>query len=174
MAQSDNKSSGASVQRPAPAMHGFTGSMPSLPAAPRYLAAPGSPTTSTAADVFGSSPIRSRNGESDDEPVTPIRERIIHISPTSSVHSSPERAQQQLAVALRSDQTLAKSLPIISRYLLLASYYASFNPAKSDVRCFVRVDESVVKKGKKGRRLTAPKPGSPHKVSSCVLFHLLL
>jgi hypothetical protein len=155
----------ASVERPAPSMHGFVGLMPSLPAAPKYLATPGSPGTPSAQDVFGSSPIRPQAADIDDDPVTPIRDRILHISPGSSARGSPDRTQQ-LAVALKSDQTLAKSLPVISRFLLLASYYASFNPAKSDVRCFVRIDESVARKGKKGRRLAAPKPGSPNKVRS--------
>lgn len=72
------------------------------------------------------------------------------------------------AHALRSSQTLSKSLPVIARYLLIAAFYASFNPAKSDVRHFVKVDENVAKKGKKGGRGRKAKIGVGTKVS-CVL-----
>lgn len=153
---------GTDQAAPAPALHGFVGSMPSLPARPNYLAAPGSPSASVAADVFGSSP--NATSQAGGDPLTPLRKQVIALPKDSSVpQTSPGRAQQ-LAVALRTDQTLAKSLPAIARYLLLASYYASFNPPKSDVRCFVRVDEGIARKGKKGRRMAAPKPGSPSKV----------
>ncbi|KAI5481716.1 Origin recognition complex, subunit 5 [Pseudohyphozyma bogoriensis] len=54
---------------------------------------------------------------------------------------------------------LAKSLPVLSRLLLIASYYASYNPPKSDVRCFVKKDDEIAKKGTKAKR------GSPKKVT---------
>jgi len=58
------------------------------------------------------------------------------------------------AAAPASAATLAKSLPLAARYVLLAAYFAAHNPPKSDVRMFVRVDETegVARKGKKAKR----------------------
>ncbi|ORY74291.1 origin recognition complex subunit 5 C-terminus-domain-containing protein [Leucosporidium creatinivorum] len=134
---------------PAPALHGFTGLMPALPPPPTFLANPGSPGTSSQASVF--SPLPS----SSFLPHTPVRKPL----PTTT-SSQPLTATS--SQALLSSQTLSKSLPRLARFLLIAAHYASFNSPKSDVRCFVKVDESVARKGKKGKTVRR-KAGSPVK-----------
>ncbi|KAM0788517.1 hypothetical protein ACM66B_001645 [Microbotryomycetes sp. NB124-2] len=131
-------------------LHGFAGTIPDLPRGPAFLADPDSPTTSSAFDTFGS-PIRGSAGQA---PITPVKQRAIKLQ---TPDNSPSKLRQQ-HVTDKAKQSLARTLPVLSRYLLVAAYYASFNPAKSDVKHFVKVDENVAKKGKKGRR-ASPKKG---------------
>lgn len=139
-------------------LHGFVGSMPALPKPSPALDSPCIfPSTSNA----------------------PQRQPVFTppaITPTAS-SSSLVNSSSNLPVASQSSSTttsLARSLPRLARFLLLASFYAAFNPPKSDVRHFVRIDETVVKKGKKGRKVSPKKPGSPSKVSSQVMDCFLL
>lgn len=100
------------------------------------------------------------------QPTTPLHRQAQYLSPfshdPSSQPSSPSKSQ-----ALSSDLSLTKSLPLLSKWLLLASFYAGFNPPKSDVRHFVKIDEGIARRGKKIKRSTKGfRPGgSPSKVS---------
>lgn len=76
------------------------------------------------------------------------------------VNTSPTKVRAQA-----SDQSLAASLPVMAKYLLVASFFASFNSVKSDVVHFVKIDEGIAKKGKRGRKAVAKKPGTGLKVS---------
>lgn len=89
-------------------------------------------------------------------PLTPTRQL-----PTQFVHpvASPTKM-----VNTASDQSLAASLPLMAKFLLVASFYASFNTAKSDATNFVRVIEGIAKKGTRARKVTAAKPGTQRKV----------
>lgn len=87
----------------------------------------------------------------------PLRRQVISFAPAA--------AAIKPATTGAADQSLARSLPELAKWLLLASFYAGFNPVKSDVRIFVKVDEGIAKKGVKGRKKSAPKPGVATKVS---------
>ncbi|KAK4053463.1 hypothetical protein OIV83_001630 [Microbotryomycetes sp. JL201] len=129
-------------------LHGFAGTIPDLPRGPTFLADPDSPSTSAAIDTFGS-PVRPVSLT----PLTPLKQRAAMLTP----ENSPTKKRQQ-HVTDKAKQSLAKTLPVVSRFLLVAAYYASYNPAKSDVKHFVKMDENVAKKGKKARR--SPKKSS--------------
>ncbi|GAA98732.1 uncharacterized protein L969DRAFT_92129 [Mixia osmundae IAM 14324] len=78
-------------------------------------------------------------------------------SPTSSACASPSKSPQKATIERRSSPLL--SLPVIGRYLAIASYFASYNPAKSDVRMFaVEEPEGGRKKKGGGTRKTAQAP----------------
>ncbi|KAK4058499.1 hypothetical protein OIO90_000661 [Microbotryomycetes sp. JL221] len=137
-------------------LHGFTGTIPDLPdrpQQPQFLVGPGSPSSSMANQVFSHSAT----------PITPLRQQAIRITPdlTPTTERFLSIRSQQQHVSDKARQTLSRSLPVISRYLLIAAYYASFNPPKSDVRHFVKVneDERVAKRGKKGRKIS-PRKGA--------------
>lgn len=85
-------------------------------------------------------------------PVTPTRKLPLDFLPPAA---SPA---QRITTA--SDHSLASSLPNLAKFLLIASFFASFNPPKSDTMLFVRVDERVAKKGKKAKKATVIKPGT--------------
>ncbi|GAA5851161.1 hypothetical protein JCM5353_007374, partial [Sporobolomyces roseus] len=107
-----------------PSEHAFSGTIRSVPLLPIYL---DSSSSSSALDP------------------TPLRPSIERTPSTLSL-STPRPPQ--------SFSSLTRSLPSISRYLLIASYLAAHNPPKSDVRMFVKVDdlEGVARKGKKSKR----------------------
>ena len=106
----------------------------------------------------------SASSSSHNPPITPERQRQRQHSP---LRDTSNRSPTKLS-AQASDQSLAASLPIIAKYLLVASYFASFNTVKSDVIHFVKIDEGIAKKGKKGRKAIAKKPGTGLKVCSLV------
>ncbi|GAA5869029.1 hypothetical protein JCM16303_000340 [Sporobolomyces ruberrimus] len=126
-----------------PVRHGFAGVIRELPKAPTYLApVADSPTKSTA---FASSSTSSSTTALDDES-PPLRPFPLGPTPSSS--------QLLTTTPSPSFSSLSKSLPAISRFLLISAYLAAHNPPKSDVRMFVKVDEleGVARKGKKGKR----------------------
>lgn len=96
-------------------------------------------------------------------PITPLRKRPIE--EVISTNTSPTKL-----LITASDQSLAASLPLLSKFLLIASYFASFNSAKSDVIHFVRLDEGIAKKGTKAKKAVVKKPGTLLKVSFEFLF----
>ncbi|BGO90022.1 hypothetical protein NBRC10512_002008 [Rhodotorula toruloides] len=158
---------------------GFTGTISALPKQPTYLDSP----AKTGNDFFASastSASPARPSYQDDPfaapagPSTPIRKHAVSAANVSS--GSGNLFSPSSATTSRnsiSQLSLAKSLPIASRYLLIAAHFAANNPPKSDVRMFVRVDEleGVAKKGKKARKASAKKAGqSPTKGSASVLL----
>ncbi|BGP23211.1 hypothetical protein JCM10295v2_002105 [Rhodotorula toruloides] len=158
---------------------GFTGTISALPKQPTYLDSP----AKTGSDFFASasttvSPVRSSYQDdpftASTGPSTPIRKHAVsagNVASRSGGLFSPSSATTSRNST--SQLSLAKSLPIASRYLLIAAYFAANNPPKSDVRMFVRVDEleGVAKKGKKARKASAKKAGqSPTKGSASVLL----
>ncbi|GAA5880083.1 hypothetical protein JCM1840_000173 [Sporobolomyces johnsonii] len=156
----------------APQLHGFAGSIAAAPKQPTYLApppdspAPGEASSLSkkstnffsAATAGASTGAAEARGEDDDPFVhsssTPLRRQAL---PSSSL-PTPSNPSASSASA----QALAKSLPVSARFLLLAAYFAAVNPPKSDVRMFVRVDETegVARKGRKGRKGRAKVPGT--------------
>lgn len=135
-------------------LQGFTGSMPSFQSASASPSPFASASNSPSRSMFASP---SNSQQSGLAPLSLREQSNLQIA--ESHRSSPSKTH-----AIASDQSLSRSLPDISKWLLLASFYAGFNPPKSDVRHFVRLDENIAKKGKRPRKLTAPKPGSPIKV----------
>lgn len=130
----------ASAPAPIPVLQGFTGSMPALPSASVLLdpsTPPPTPHSRSLAAIQFAPILSSAN--------------LSTVSPTKAAN-------------VAADQSLAKSLPELSKWLLLASFYAGFNPPKTDVRNFVKVDEGIAKKGKKGKKATVKKPGTTIKV----------
>ncbi|KAH8925705.1 hypothetical protein BT69DRAFT_1279467 [Atractiella rhizophila] len=73
---------------------------------------------------------------------------LSNTSPTST-------AIQALPTTMAQKPSLPKFLSAIAKYLLLAAYFASYNPTRSDRTLFVRVDESAeggLKKKKRKRK----------------------
>lgn len=104
---------------------------------------------------------------------TPLRRQAIQNFPSvsgsqaGSAPSSPSKSSGGGGGggATATDSSLARSLPVLARWLLVASFYAGFNPVKSDVVFFVKIDEGIAKKGKRARKAPVRKPGtSPTKV----------
>ncbi|GAA6034864.1 hypothetical protein JCM8097_009338 [Rhodosporidiobolus ruineniae] len=167
-------------------LHGFAGTIAALPNQPRYLAdvpptpdKNGSGSSSFFAAASSSAvptPTRSTDPSDPFGPATPLRHQAAASSSSCSVPngggsgsllftSSTATAHKK---SLQTHAALAKSLPVVARYLLLAAYFAGVNPPKSDVRMFVKVDETegVAKRGKKARKQRVAKPGaSPSKNS---------
>ncbi|BGP30512.1 hypothetical protein JCM10296v2_002267 [Rhodotorula toruloides] len=158
---------------------GFIGTISALPKQPTYLDSP----AKTGSDFFASAstaawPARPSYAEdpfpAPTGPSTPIRKHTVSAANVASGSGnlfSPASATTSRNST--SQLSLAKSLPIASRYLLIAAYFAANNPPRSDVRMFVRVDEleGVAKKGKKARKASAKKAGqSPTKGSASVLL----
>ncbi|KAL8287044.1 hypothetical protein RQP46_004050 [Phenoliferia psychrophenolica] len=73
----------------------------------------------------------------------------------SSLAASPTKAATSIT-----DSSLTKSLPVLAKWLLVASFFAGANPPKSDVALFVGHDGEIAKKGAKARQGKGPKPGS--------------
>ncbi|KDE03425.1 hypothetical protein MVLG_06090 [Microbotryum lychnidis-dioicae p1A1 Lamole] len=134
-------------------MRGFVGSIPDLPARPNYLPSPSSsvaspirPAASTSTSILNDS-IPSHSLFSAAAATTPLAKRA------KAMNLAASRPLTSVEVETKADQTLASSLPFVARMLILASFYAAFNPPKSDVRVFVKVDEGIARKGKKGRQI---------------------
>lgn len=87
------------------------------------------------------------------------------------VATGPSPARQSIMTA--SDQSLSASLPQLAKFLLIASFLASFNPAKLDKTYFVKLDDSVAKKGKKAQKVKAIKPGTSALKVSLLFLSLL-
>ncbi|GAA5946333.1 hypothetical protein JCM3765_000200 [Sporobolomyces pararoseus] len=122
--------------------HGFAGVIREAPKAPTYLAPVNdSPTKFTS---FASTSSASASFEFEPPPLRPFP---LTSNPSSSLLSTAPKATA-------TSSSLTKSLPTISRFLLIAAYLAAHNPPKSDVRMFVKVDEleGVARKGKKSKR----------------------
>lgn len=105
-----------------PSEHAFSGTIRSAPLLPIYL-----DSTSSSSTL-------------DPTPLRPSIER----NPSTLSLSTPRPPQ--------SFSSLTRSLPSISRYLLIASYLAAHNPPKSDVRMFVKVDDLEGVAGRKGKK----------------------
>ncbi|KAM0754796.1 hypothetical protein T439DRAFT_321842 [Meredithblackwellia eburnea MCA 4105] len=140
----------ASAFEPILAPQGFSGHMP---------ASPTTPTASSSRALDTSYPLPGSSS------TTPLRRQAVNITPSGSLKnpSSPEPFSNLKQAANMMDQSLAKNLPVLAKWLLVAAFYAGHNPAKSDVIKFVKVDEGIAKKGKKNRKSPAKKPGSPSK-----------
>ncbi|GAA6055378.1 hypothetical protein JCM3770_001079 [Rhodotorula araucariae] len=162
--------------------HGFTGTIAAPPKRPTYLdsspagdsvSSSSAAATGVSGDFFAAaassafaSPARpSPYGNASADPFVPAPPALGRT--TSSTTTSTTTAASRTAAGAA---TLAKSLPLGARYVLLAAYFAAHNPPKSDVRMFVRVDEleGVARKGTKKRRGGgARKPGaSPKKAGA--------
>lgn len=165
-------------------LQGFVGSMPSLPV-PSPIATLDASDSNTQFEtevLVGSSDSNSNGGslatdsffsntsshhsERPKQPTTPLHRQVQNLSAFSN-HPSSQPSSPSKAQALSSDLSLTKSLPLLSKWLLLASFYAGFNPPKSDVRHFVKIDEGIARRGKKLKKSSKGfKPGgSPKKVS---------
>ncbi|EGG03929.1 uncharacterized protein MELLADRAFT_89744 [Melampsora larici-populina 98AG31] len=86
----------------------------------------------------------------------------------SKINASPSKPYNPqfgppLTARQQPQDTLSLSLPIISRYLLIASFITSYNPAKSDARLFVTFDEVGTNRGRRARQVK-PKIGEAVKV----------
>ncbi|GAA5921419.1 hypothetical protein JCM3775_003040 [Rhodotorula graminis] len=194
-AQGPNAHHSTSSAAPTSAL-GFTGTIAAPPKQPTYL---DSPSSSSAARLDAGAPGSNDGADSGDffaaraaqafaSPARPgpsagAVDPFFAAGPAPSMArtaSSSSRAgaaapavaaaaAAAAAAAPASAATLAKSLPLAARYLLLAAYFAAHNPPKSDVRMFVRVDETegVARKGKKAKRkgggAKAGGKGSPKK-----------
>ncbi|GAA5933881.1 uncharacterized protein JCM15063_000499 [Sporobolomyces koalae] len=124
--------SGSSVQ------HGFSGSIREVPKAPVYL------------EPVDQSPLKSMKVSSHSNEYEPVPLRPLGGTPaSSSLLVSSTSHDKSVATS-----SLTKSLPTVSRFLLIAAFLAAHNPPKSDVRMFVKVDEleGIARKGKKGKR----------------------
>lgn len=98
----------------------------------------------------------------------PTEEALPHIFPGYDITSQPKTgANRQLGVAStrRAINDQYKDLTRMSKFVLLASYLASMNPAKSDLRMFGRgVDEKKRKRRKMARPVKAKPKSGPVKV----------
>lgn len=135
-------------------LQGFTGSIPTGPAQP---AAEGS-NSALHPSIIQPSPSSSHT-----LPLTPIKKRALRITDAAAAAANNGNAHlvasPRKALSIASDVSLSRSLPTLAKWLLLASFYAAFNPPKTDVRCFVRVDDGIARKGKRHRRPVAKRPG---------------
>ncbi|GJN87193.1 hypothetical protein Rhopal_000138-T1 [Rhodotorula paludigena] len=140
--------SSAAAATAATASAGFAGTISAPRAGPAYLDSPAKDPS----DFFASAAVASASADSPFRPSTsfsaadpfligpstPLKQQSLPARSASSALSSRAPQQQQQVSAATS---LARSLPLCARYLLLAAYFAAHNPPKSDVRMFVRVDE---------------------------------
>ncbi|BGP46493.1 hypothetical protein JCM10450v2_002338 [Rhodotorula kratochvilovae] len=147
--------------------HGFTGTIAAPPKQPTYLDSP-SRGTSAAGASSSSSSSAAAGGPGDffaaaasSAFASPARPSAFSSSAGADPFAAapPALSRTTTTPSARAPPntgpvTLAKSLPLAARYLLLAAYFAAHNPPKSDVRMFVRVDEleGVAHRGKKKRR----------------------
>ncbi|GAA5839895.1 hypothetical protein JCM11251_001241 [Rhodosporidiobolus azoricus] len=177
------------LDNPVPAasavLQGFAGTIAALPRQPTYLAAvPPTPEKNGGSGNFFSSASSSaqatptRSTDPNDPfsisssaaagpSSTPLRQQALPASSSASSSLLFTSTSATTAKKINPHLSLASSLPILARYLLIAAYFAASNPPKSDVRMFVKVDEmeGVAKKGKKTRK-GARKPGaSPSKAA---------
>lgn len=131
-------------------LEGFVGHMPS--------AAPATPVALPTDDLF-----RSPSSTS----TTPLKRQSVNIfstiAPGSKNSGSPSTPGASTSLT---DQSLATSLPVLAKWLLVAAFYAGFNPVKSDVVHFVKLDDGIAKKGARARKAAVRVPGSPSKVRS--------
>ncbi|GAA5887289.1 hypothetical protein JCM6882_002477 [Rhodosporidiobolus microsporus] len=190
---SSSSSSFASAAAPAPTtLQGFSGTIAAPPKQPTYLA-PVPPTpekngsgggsrsgggggaTFFAAASSSAQATPTRPSDPNDPfsssaiagPSTPLRHQALSTSSAAASLLFPSSAAASGKKVLNPHASLASSLPIVARYILIAAYFAAVNPPKSDVRMFVRVDETegVARKGKKTRK-GGRKPGaSPSKAA---------
>ncbi len=133
-------------------LQGFTGSIPTGPAAPTFAPTGGS------SSAFLPSINQPSPSSSHTLPLTPIKKRALRIT-DAAANSTNVLASPRKALSIASDVSLSRSLPHLAKWLLLASFYAAFNPPKTDVRCFVRVDDGIARKGKRARKIHAKRPG---------------
>ena len=131
-------------------LQGFTGSIPVGPAPPSFVPAGGS-NSAFFPSINPPSPSSSHT-----LPLTPIKKRALRITDAAAASA---QASPRKALSIASDVSLSRSLPVLAKWLLLASFYAAFNPPKTDVRCFVRVDDGIARKGKRARKVVAKRPG---------------
>ncbi|KAH7099954.1 origin recognition complex subunit 5 C-terminus-domain-containing protein [Auriculariales sp. MPI-PUGE-AT-0066] len=86
--------------------------------------------------------INFANAEDEPAPISPIK------------HNSPRKAGQRESQAQRQAQAdallLARGLPRMAQYILVAAYVASFNPPRSDVRLFGRTSDGRGRRKKGG------------------------
>ncbi|KAK4705046.1 origin recognition complex subunit 5, partial [Phenoliferia sp. Uapishka_3] len=155
---------------------GFTGNMPSASASSSLPGFGASSSSSASLPGFGPSSIDHHHYQLPaSTSTTPLKKQAQNLSGLISVSNSGSRASSSApnsptkpsssTPASKTDESLANSLPILSKWLLVAAFYAGFNPVKSDVINFVKIDESIAKKGKKGRRIGLGKIGSPRKAN---------
>jgi origin recognition complex subunit 5 len=72
----------------------------------------------------------------------------------------------------RQEDSLIRSLPRMSKFILVAAFLASTNPAKSDIRMFGRgLDEKKRKRKRRTTKATGKTKGGPAKV--CAVFTVL-
>ncbi|GAA5834925.1 hypothetical protein JCM9279_007148 [Rhodotorula babjevae] len=189
---SSSNGAGAGSGAAATSALGFTGTIAAPPKQPTYLDSPSSSAVN--AGAAGSAPGASDGASSGDffaaraaqafaSPARPgpssgaidpffaggAPAMVRTASSSSRAGTGAPATAAAAAPAPASAATLAKSLPLAARYVLLAAYFAAHNPPKSDVRMFVRVDETegVARKGKKAKRkgggAKAGGKGSPKK-----------
>ncbi|GAA6005157.1 hypothetical protein JCM11491_002597 [Sporobolomyces phaffii] len=128
--------------------HGFAGVIRELPKGPTYLAPVNDSPTKSTGFTSGSAAATTSSFELEPPPLRPFP---LHSTPSSSSLAALDASKPSNSTL---SSSLTKSLPTVSRFLLIAAYLAAHNPPKSDVRMFVKVDEleGVARKGKKTKR----------------------
>ncbi|GAA5847190.1 hypothetical protein JCM3766R1_001828 [Sporobolomyces carnicolor] len=132
--------------------HGFSGVIRDAPKGPTYLdPVVDDDDSSRIVDTIDHSPHHHR---------VRLSPFVASSNSTTGLHggaASPlsQRSTPTINSSL-SSSSLSKSLPTVSRFVLVAAFLAAHNPPKSDVRMFVKVDDldgaSSARRGKKSKR----------------------
>ncbi|PLW51991.1 hypothetical protein PCANC_08417 [Puccinia coronata f. sp. avenae] len=84
--------------------------------------------------------------------LTPVTPRIQTIKFNAGIdRGAPAMYHRQKTL-----DTLSLSLPMVARFLLVAAFIASFNPARTDLRLFLTSNEGVKKRQTRGPRKIQP------------------
>ncbi|KNZ56393.1 uncharacterized protein VP01_2413g2 [Puccinia sorghi] len=119
----------------------------STPSKPRHYLSIFSPSLTNPSSQPGSASNRHRFTTH----LTPITPRVQTIKFHSLIDKGPVMYQRQ-----KTTDTLSLSLPVVARFLLVAAFIASFNPARTDLSLFLTSNDGIKKRQARGPRKIQP------------------
>ncbi|KAA1087292.1 hypothetical protein PGT21_028098 [Puccinia graminis f. sp. tritici] len=119
----------------------------STPSKPRHYLSIFSPSVTNPSSQPGSASTRHRFTTH----LTPMTPRVQTIKFTASIDKGPVMYQRQKTI-----DTLSLSLPMVARFLLVAAFIASFNPARTDLGLFLTSNDGLKKRKARGPRKIQP------------------
>ncbi|WAQ87419.1 hypothetical protein PtA15_8A323 [Puccinia triticina] len=119
----------------------------STPSKPRHYLSIFSPSVTNPSSQPGSTSTRHRFTTH----LTPMTPRIQTVKFTASIDKGPVMYQRQKTI-----DTLSLSLPVVARFLLVAAFIASFNPARTDIGLFLTSNDGLKKRKARGPRKIQP------------------
>ncbi|KAI9609840.1 hypothetical protein KEM48_002706 [Puccinia striiformis f. sp. tritici PST-130] len=124
----------------------------STPSKPRHYLSIFSPSMTNPSSQPGSVTTTRHRFSTHLTPITPGgRIQTLKFTATSSIDKGPVIYQRQKTL-----DTLSLSLPIVARFLLVAAFIASFNPARTDLGLFLTSNDGIKKRKSRAPRKIQP------------------